>query len=162
MTEPKDPRSRAYSAAGALFFDSQGHIMLVKPIYKQSWEIPGGYLQPGESPLNACIREVREELGIEPTIGHLLAVDWAPNAKEGDKILWVFDGGTLSDDLVSNIHLQESELSEYKYYSLQEAQDLLIPRLARRVAIAAEAHHQNQVVYLEGGVRPLRGGPAVL
>ncbi|WP_328478950.1 NUDIX hydrolase [Actinoplanes sp. NBC_00393] len=65
-------------AAGALFFDEAGNVLLVKPAYKAGWDIPGGYVEPGESPRAACIREVREELGITPDIGGLLVVDWAP------------------------------------------------------------------------------------
>ncbi|WP_309248834.1 NUDIX domain-containing protein [Streptomyces sp. MNP-20] len=37
-----------------------------------------GTSTPASRPLQACVREVREELGITPGIGRLLAVDWAP------------------------------------------------------------------------------------
>jgi ADP-ribose pyrophosphatase YjhB (NUDIX family) len=81
-----------------LFFDEQDHVMLVVPSYKDYRDIPGGYLQPGETPTQAAARETREELGISPTIGRLLVVDWAPNQTEGDKLLFVFDGGVLSSE----------------------------------------------------------------
>ncbi|MGD3110578.1 NUDIX domain-containing protein [Streptomyces sp. YGL11-2] len=50
-------------AAGALFFDGQDQVLLVKPSYKPKWEIPGGYIERGESPLTTCRREVQEKRG---------------------------------------------------------------------------------------------------
>src|SRR4051794_6081139 len=43
-----------------------------RPTYKAYWDIPGGYVEPGETPRDACVREVYEELGIRPPIGKLL------------------------------------------------------------------------------------------
>src|SRR5262245_11295641 len=84
-------------AGGALFTDADGRVLLVRPTYKDYWDIPGGYAEPGESPRAACVREVQEELGIAPPIdSQPLVIDWAPLEGEGDKTLFVFDGGQLS------------------------------------------------------------------
>ena len=80
------PMATPRVAAGALIFDEQGRILLVKPGYKDGWEIPGGYVEPGESPRDACIREIQEELGLSIPIGGHLVVDWAPAENEGDKL----------------------------------------------------------------------------
>jgi ADP-ribose pyrophosphatase YjhB (NUDIX family) len=100
-------------SAGALFVDEQGRVLLVEPIYKSYWDVPGGYVEPGESPLAACTREVREELGIAPRLGALLVVDWAPAEHEGDKLLFIFDGGTLDAEQLAAIRLQPAELRSY-------------------------------------------------
>jgi ADP-ribose pyrophosphatase YjhB (NUDIX family) len=138
-------------AAGALFTDEHDRVLLVQPAYKDHWDIPGGYVEPGESPLRACIREVAEELGITPPIGGLLVVDWAPADTEGDKLLFIFDGGTLASDYLAAIHLDTNELAAHAFHDLTIATDLLIPRLARRLSAALDAHRTGHPRYLEHG-----------
>ncbi len=38
------------------------------------WDIPGGFLEPGEHPSEGAIREAREELGVEVQLGPLLGM----------------------------------------------------------------------------------------
>jgi 8-oxo-dGTP pyrophosphatase MutT (NUDIX family) len=153
--DPLD-RSRPYVAAGVLFFDDAGRILLVQPTYKDYWDIPGGYVEIGETPAQTAAREVREELGIETTIGPLLVVDWAPHPDEGDKLLFIFDGGTLTADQLDRIRLQADELASYRFRDPAKAAALLIPRLDRRVAAAIDAHQANRTTYLECGVPHVR------
>lgn len=141
-------------AAGALFFDGQDQVLLVKPSYKPKWEIPGGYIEHGESPLAACRREVKEELGITPDIGPLLVVDWAPSDAEGDKVLYVFNGGQLLADEAAAITLAPDELLASEFHPAEALDDLLIPRLARRVKAAIAARAQAHPQYLEHGQLP--------
>ncbi|MET7935381.1 NUDIX hydrolase [Streptomyces sp. NPDC005322] len=141
-------------AAGALFFDAGGRVLMVEPTYKSYWEIPGGYVETGESPLHAAIREVHEELGITPPIGQLLAVDWAPNEAEGDKVLYLFDGGQLTPEHLAEISMQAAELKSFAFLSSDEITERTIPRLARRILAAAEARDEAAPVYLEHGRKP--------
>lgn len=41
---------------------------------KGKWEFPGGKIEPGESPEQAVVREIREELAIEIIVQKLLTV----------------------------------------------------------------------------------------
>lgn len=149
--DPRD-RSRAFVAAGVLFFDDVDRVMLVEPTYKDDWDLPGGYVESGETPAQAAAREVREELGIAVTPGPLLVADWAPHPNEGDKLLLIFDGGVLPAETIASIRLQADEIASYVFRTPTEAVAMLIPRLARRVAAAVDAHHAGRTSYLEHGV----------
>ncbi|GAA0547520.1 NUDIX domain-containing protein [Actinomadura livida] len=151
---PEDPAAsfaHARAAAGVLFFDDQDRIMLVEPTYKNYLDVPGGYVERGETPHQAATREVAEELNIRPNIGRLLVTDWAPTETEGDKILFLFDGGTLTPAQLKAIRLAPTELRAYAFYDLAQIHTHTIPRLARRLTHAHTAHHNGTCHYLEHG-----------
>jgi ADP-ribose pyrophosphatase YjhB (NUDIX family) len=135
-----------------LFFDPGGRVLIVKPTYKDSWDVPGGYVNVGETPRDAAVREVKEELGLDVELRSPLVVDWAPHPAEGDKVLFLFDGGTLSEGDVDRIRLTDGELAEFKFIEVATAADVLIDRLARRILAAAAARDRSTTLYLERGV----------
>lgn len=141
-------------AAGALFVHGD-RVLLVHKTYGNGWDIPGGYVDAGESPAAACRRELKEELGIEREAQRLLIVDWAPHADEGDKILYVFDCGDLGDD-EQRIQLAADELDRREWVPVGRLHDYVIPRLARRLAHAHQAHTAGTQLYLEHGQPTLK------
>lgn len=140
--------ARPRVAAGALIRNDAGEILLVKPTYKEGWEIPGGYVEPGESPKAACEREIREELGLDLEVGQLAVVDWAPSEAEGDKILFIF---VCDAPHLGRVSLPPSELAAARYQPVTLLESLLPARLARRVGAALRA---SVGTYLEHGSIP--------
>jgi 8-oxo-dGTP pyrophosphatase MutT (NUDIX family) len=137
-------------AAGVLFVDDQDRILLVHKTYGNGWDIPGGYVDVGESPAAACRRELAEELGLTREPVRLLAVDWAPNEREGDKVLWLFDCGPLGDD-EQRIRLDGAELDRWEWVTVDHIAGYVIPRLARRLQQAHAARGCGATAYLEHG-----------
>lgn len=59
---------------GAIVLDETGRLLLIRrghPPGEGLWSLPGGRVEPGESDLEAVVREVREETGLTVTAGPL-------------------------------------------------------------------------------------------
>ena len=61
-------------SAGARVRDPDGRIALVRNGWTDGWFVPGGGVEPGETPARAARREVLEETGLEATIDEPLVV----------------------------------------------------------------------------------------
>lgn len=144
MSDPTESFATPRVAAGALFTDSRGRVLLVHPTYKETWDVPGGYVERGESPATACRRELREELDVDRPPIKLLSVDWAPS-EEGDKLLFLFDCGILENE--SLIRLDFDELDRWAWVELSDLDTYVINRIARRIrsTLLGRSH------YLENG-----------
>jgi 8-oxo-dGTP diphosphatase len=144
---------RIPASSGALIFDERGRLLIANPTYKAHWTIPGGIMEAdGETPWEACQREVQEEVGLRVERGDLVAVDFLrPKPDKPGGMRFLFDCGVLPDAVLDTITLQLEELSEYRLAEAGEALALLSRPLRRRVAAALAA---ETCVYLEDG-RPV-------
>ncbi len=144
------PRKRM--AAGVLLRDGAGRVLLVEPTYKDYWELPGGAVEAAESPYDAAVREVTEELGIVVAPGRMLVADWVPPlADRTEGVVVVFDGGIVEPAVEAQIRLNGSELRSWAWCTLPEADSRLSPLLARRARAAVRAADDRAAMYLEDG-----------
>ena len=140
-------------ASGALIKNEQNEILLVNPVYRDKWLIPGGTVEENESPKDACEREIKEELGLTISVGSLLALDYMPESEEGTEALhFIFDGGVLNDDDIKRIALEKSELSEYRFLPEYELKSYLPNALLTRLTASLRISSSITSLYLEIGV----------
>jgi len=149
LAEGNAKQARKRVGADVLLRNEQGNVLLVNPRYKPDWDLPGGMAEANEPPHQAAEREIREELGIQLRVGRLLIVDWvAPHSPWDDSLMFIFDGGTLSDDQTSTLRLADDELLAYEFSSPEDARTLLRPYVWRRLENALTAAIGNRCEYL--------------
>ena len=86
--------------AAVAFIEQDDRVLLVQRARnpeRGKWALPAGYIDYGEDPRAACIREVREETGLEIAISRLIAVESGPQ-EFGASIVIIFRGNVIGGD----------------------------------------------------------------
>ena len=82
------------------------------------WDIPGGMVEEGEMPKDAAIRETKEEVNLDITIGPILHEDSNYDKEKGTVFTRiVYQAELLEGQDESDIILQKDEHSEYMLVS---------------------------------------------
>ncbi|MBA2501864.1 MAG: NUDIX domain-containing protein [Pyrinomonadaceae bacterium] len=111
----------------AIVFDEDNRILLARHADTKRWVAPGGSIEPNENPIDAVIREVLEETGlnVEPIkiLGVFGGSDFEVIYSNGDRVTYVMTvyeckiiGGELKPD--------NSETLELRYVGASELADL--------------------------------------
>ena len=69
---PGQPTPQVVACVGALVQDPAGRLLLVQrghDPHRGRWTLPGGRVEPGETPEQAVVRELREETGLDVRVG---------------------------------------------------------------------------------------------
>jgi mutator protein MutT len=123
------------AAVGALIADKEGRLLIAvraKEPAKGTWDLPGGFVDPGESAEQALAREVKEEIGLDITsaeyfcsvpnfyeykgvsyttvdLAYLCKVEDASKAKVGEEV-----------ERVRFVRPDEIDLSKFELKSIRE------------------------------------------
>ena len=120
----------------ALIFNSKGEILLAHRMDKDLWNLPGGKVEKGESPDQAVIREVKEEVGLKVDIKRFVGVY---SKVDKDEIVFSFECSIAEGKPTS---LDETDRVEY--FGLDSLPNNIVQRQIERIHDAIE---KNEPVY---------------
>jgi len=122
--------------AQGLLRDPAGRVLVCELVYKPDWDLPGGVVEPLESPRDCLGREIAEELGVDLAVGDLITVDWLPPwAGWDDACLLLFDLGTADARLVDTMKLQPREITAVHWADAETVATRCRPQVAERLAL---------------------------
>lgn len=122
-------------SVSVIVVDDQARFLLVRHTGdSDSWAVPGGAVEIGESPAQAAVREIREETGVHIGPPRLLEVlggpDYEVTYPNGDQVAYVTTvyradvaGGAPAPD--------QDEISELGWFAPAELPDLAFTRFSR-------------------------------
>lgn len=115
-------------------FDAAGRMLLVRHADRGIWVLPGGAIDPGETPADALVRELWEETGLHVEPAALLGVfsgpDFLVRYRNGDEVIYLM---TVFECRVAGGHPRPDgeETLEVRYFSQDEAKQVELPPWAR-------------------------------
>jgi 8-oxo-dGTP pyrophosphatase MutT (NUDIX family) len=116
--------------------DADGRVLLARHAEGNRWLLPGGAIEPGETPADAAVREAWEETGLVVRLTRLIGVfggpDFVVHYRNGDRASYVssvfegaIDGGQARPD--------GTELHELRFVSEAESSALSVAPWAAEV-----------------------------
>jgi 8-oxo-dGTP pyrophosphatase MutT (NUDIX family) len=100
------------------------------------WETPGGFCDGWEHPAEAAVREAREELGVEITLGDFIGM-YVGSYEFQDEVLPVLDNFFLATLEAREIVLDPTESAELTWFSLADPPPLAFATMDAAIRDAA-------------------------
>jgi 8-oxo-dGTP diphosphatase len=135
------------TVAAAFVTDPEDRVLLVKPTSRDEWGFAGGWVDRGEAPHEGCAREVREEIGLDLTVGDLLVLDWLTDTGYVAEPLtfYLFDAGVVDDPRA--IRLRAGEIEAFEFLAPEAALARCGEFNRARLGLAMEARRTGKTAY---------------
>ena len=105
--------------------EKDGKVLLMRNRGRETWELPGGRLQVGETPVEGLAREIREEFGVEIVVQRPVTTGTFVLARTNEPHFFVTYECELVDPPAPFI-LAEDEVEEVRWVSRADLASLPI------------------------------------
>lgn len=129
-------------AAFVVIFDKKGRVLLSHRRDLDLWNLPGGGVESGELPIEAAIRETREETGLKIKIKGLIGVYGKTNR---DEVVFLFRGKIKGGELKKT-----SEADQHKFFKIKKIPENTIPKHKERIMDAVKENADPVFTRQEG------------
>lgn len=120
-----DKDKRVVSCGAVAWRQNEGktYVLLIQQfIGKSTWGIPKGHMKTGETFEQCAMREVKEETGVQVTLGKRLA-DTVMAIKDGTKTVIAFLGEPVGDT-TPKLDDPENEVADAQWFDLDALPDI--------------------------------------
>lgn len=121
-----------------MVFDENHHLLLQHRTDDGTWDFPGGYMEPGESPEETGRREVREETGLEIGKMNLFQVFAGkeyffvyPNGDQVFPVMTVY----VTNDWHGTVRADGEEGSEVRFFSISNLPCNMLDNVRRMIEL---------------------------
>jgi ADP-ribose pyrophosphatase YjhB (NUDIX family) len=144
-----DPLPVPAIGVGGIIFNNLSQVLLIQrdqPPASGYWSIPGGKLEPGESLVEACQREIKEETGLDVEATTIVAV--VERRMEGYHYV-IIDYLALLTRHEITVPIAQSDAAEAKWVSFDQISNYALVEGLEEIIIRTYALYTNQ---LSGGL----------
>ena len=110
--------------------NDEGKILMVKQVHPERtvWMVPGGGIEEGETAAEAVVREMREETGLDVTVGPMIFHVEEVSEKRGQRFVNFFmanvSGGDMQLGIDPEFDADHQVLKDLQFLSREEVREL--------------------------------------
>ena len=142
------PGPLAIGCSAMVFDAGRRSVLLVRRADNGRWCVPGGYMEPGESLTETCVREVQEETGLVVRVVRLVGVYTNPHLlleyPDGNclqLVVFHFEAAVVEGALATS-----DETTAAAYFTYAETEKLDMSGLDRQRVLDGFAGHVEAIV----------------